>query len=884
MVEASEPIISKDNDERAIKKENEKNDVKEMIAGCFEVRDKDALDVILHSDHFIYNDECQEKQVEERSNYYIRNNPFKDGDELPDDAKSIGCKWVFKTKKDSNGNIERHKARLIAKEFTQRKEIDYTETFSPVCTKPEIAYFVGVLGRYQSNPGVDHRKAAKKVMRYLQGAKDFMLMYRQTNLLEMVSYSDSDYAVYIDTRKSTSDYVFMLAGGAISWKSAKQSITATSTMEAEFISCFNTSSHGTDQVVLSDVFMAKNNKSGSRSRSKHIDIKYLALRERVKENKVVIEHVSTKLMAVDPLTKYMPLRNFRDHVASYQVCAVPYDYSYTDECLKNPRGPQYNGGIVINPELNEGLKGWSVHGNAKVKHAQSDDGNKYIIASERRQPFHSFSQRFELEEGKLYSFSGWAQVSQGKASIKVVLKTQRGYQIAGWVTARNGCWSMAKGGFVAQTSGFAYLYFESENIEVDIWADNISLQPFTLEEWQSHRDKSIEMVRKRRVKFYIKNKDGSPAKNTTLSIKPRRQNFPFGCAINQNILNNQAYQDWFFSRFKYTVFENEMKWYSTENTPGKEDYSKSDALMNLAKSRGVTVRGHNVFWDDPNQQPSWVKGLGNADFSKAANNRLNSVVGRYKGQLIHWDVLNENLHFDYFEGKLGRNSAAKFYKMTKKIDGKAIPFLNDYNTIEDNRDSSSLPTKYLKKIKKIRRQGYKGPLGIGLESHFSVAPNLPYIRSALDQLSSAKLPIWITELDVTSGPNQASYLEEILGEVYGHRAVQGILIWSAWSSGGCYRMCLTDNNFKNLPTGDVVDKFRNKMIFPNQVQKLTTNSNGFVETSLFHGEYEVAAHDHPYNHYAYGNQSYKLDTLGIATSDETNANANAKTIHLQLQL
>ena len=58
--------------------------------------------------------------------------------------------------------------------------------------------------------------------------------------------------------------------------------------------------------------MAKNNKSGSRN--KPIDIKYLALRERVKELKVVIEHISTELMIVDPLTKGMPPKYFKDRV------------------------------------------------------------------------------------------------------------------------------------------------------------------------------------------------------------------------------------------------------------------------------------------------------------------------------------------------------------------------------------------------------------------------------------------------------------------------------------------------------------------------------------------------------------------------------------------
>nr|KYP72498.1 Retrovirus-related Pol polyprotein from transposon TNT 1-94 [Cajanus cajan] len=73
-------------------------------------------------------------------------------------------------------------------------------------------------------------------MRYLQGTKDFMLTYRRTDSLEVIGYSDSDFAGCIDTRKSTSGYVFILACGVVSWSSRKQTLTATSTMEAEFVS------------------------------------------------------------------------------------------------------------------------------------------------------------------------------------------------------------------------------------------------------------------------------------------------------------------------------------------------------------------------------------------------------------------------------------------------------------------------------------------------------------------------------------------------------------------------------------------------------------------------------------------------------------------------
>ena len=60
------------------------------------------------------------------------------------------------------------------------------------------------------------------------------------------------------------------------------------------------------------MFLVKKNKGGSRS--KHIDIKYLAIREHVKEKRVVIKHINTELMIVDPLTKGMPPIKFKDHV------------------------------------------------------------------------------------------------------------------------------------------------------------------------------------------------------------------------------------------------------------------------------------------------------------------------------------------------------------------------------------------------------------------------------------------------------------------------------------------------------------------------------------------------------------------------------------------
>lgn len=106
------------------------------------------------------------------------------------------------------------------------KSIPYASTvgslmYAQVCAGPDIGYAVGMLGKYQSDPGLEHWKAAKRVLRYLQGTNDHMPTYRHTDLLEVVGYSDSDFAGCVDTRKSTSRYIFLFAGGAVSWRSVK---------------------------------------------------------------------------------------------------------------------------------------------------------------------------------------------------------------------------------------------------------------------------------------------------------------------------------------------------------------------------------------------------------------------------------------------------------------------------------------------------------------------------------------------------------------------------------------------------------------------------------------------------------------------------------------
>uniref|UniRef100_A0A2N9IH71 Integrase catalytic domain-containing protein n=1 Tax=Fagus sylvatica TaxID=28930 RepID=A0A2N9IH71_FAGSY len=188
--------------------------------------------------------------------------------------------------------------------------------YAQTCTRPDISFAVGMLGRYQSNPGMEHWKAAKKVLRYLKGTRHYML-----------------------TRKSTFGYLFLLAGGAISWKSAKQTIIAASTMEAEFVACFEATVHAlwlrnfisglgiVDSIARplrmycdnsAAVFFSKNDKYSNGA--KHMELKYLAVKEEVQKQTVFIEHIKTELMIADPLTKGLATKTFKEHVDRMGLC------------------------------------------------------------------------------------------------------------------------------------------------------------------------------------------------------------------------------------------------------------------------------------------------------------------------------------------------------------------------------------------------------------------------------------------------------------------------------------------------------------------------------------------------------------------------------------
>ena len=209
--------------------------------------------------------------------------------------------------------------------------------YAQICTRPDISFAVNLLSRFQSNAGHAHWVAGKKVLRYLKKTKNYMLTYRrlEDQDFEVKGYTDASYKSDMDDLKSTTSYIFMLGGGAISWKTEKQTLTATSTFQAEYIAIHsgtgralwlrNFISHlklintiERPMVIYCDnasaVFFSKNNKRSSGSMN--IDVKYFSVRESVRDGEIDVVKIGTKDQLADPLTKALPVSDFVKHAAN----------------------------------------------------------------------------------------------------------------------------------------------------------------------------------------------------------------------------------------------------------------------------------------------------------------------------------------------------------------------------------------------------------------------------------------------------------------------------------------------------------------------------------------------------------------------------------------
>ena len=198
-------------------------------------------------------------------------------------------------------------------------------------TRPDIAAAVNAVCRYNNNPGIQHWTAVKRILRYLKGTSKLGITLGGPELeLQLVGYADADWASDLDTRRSTTGYVFKLGSYPVTWKSKLQITPALSSMEAELmaISAANqealwirkflenvgyqqtsaTILHEDNQSCIKFVYGTKYSPS-----TKHIGVRYYFIRDSIKNNDIQVKYLPTDQMTADIFTKALPTVKFEKH-------------------------------------------------------------------------------------------------------------------------------------------------------------------------------------------------------------------------------------------------------------------------------------------------------------------------------------------------------------------------------------------------------------------------------------------------------------------------------------------------------------------------------------------------------------------------------------------
>jgi endo-1,4-beta-xylanase len=231
--------------------------------------------------------------------------------------------------------------------------------------------------------------------------------------------------------------------------------------------------------------------------------------------------------------------------------------------------------------------------------------------------------------------------------------------------------------------------------------------------------------------------------------------FPVGVAVApRNLSGPEA--ELIVQQFNSITPENAMKMGPIHPEPDRYAWEAPDAIVAFAQKNGMKVRGHTLCWH--NQTPKWffTDDTGRQVTREVLLTRLkqhiNDVVGRYKGRIYAWDVVNEAVPDTgaaiYRQSKfyeiIGEDYIEKAFEYAHAADPSARLFYNDYNT-----ESSAKRAKIFELLKKLKEKNV--PVhGVGLQGHWSVyEPDEAGLQESITRFASLGLAIQITELDVS---------------------------------------------------------------------------------------------------------------------------------------